>query len=437
MYLFRVVYQGILSYIQIALHLHSKNIEARNMRATIGNNLIVKLKPTGKQYDVRDAKLVGFLIRVNPTGKMSYVCEYKRGKRINLGKVGILTPAQARDKAKEILGDATKGIYPGKKTSEDVINFKDFIRKEYGPWFRTNRKSSKQTMFGLEQHFIKNFGDLSLLEFTPLLIDKWRSKMLEANKKAATANRYIDSLKAALSKAVEWGFIPFNAIAKLKPVKIDVITRARFLDEGEDYRLREALDERENQIKYARCQANQWRKQRGYTELPNLQKQYFVDHLKPMVILSKNTGIRRNELFSIDRERDVNLQLKILTIRDSNAKSGKTRHIPLNEEALHVIKKWIEQTASLEFLFSNKDGNKFTDIKKSWAAVLKSAKIKNFRWHDLRHDFASKLIMAGVDLNTVRELLGHSDIRMTLRYAHLAPEHKANAVAKLIQERAK
>ena len=124
----------------------------------------------------------------------------------------------------------------------------------------------------------------------------------------------------------------------------------------------------------------------------------------------------------------------MLTIEGTYAKSGKTRHIPLNSEALDVLKSWRQQTDSVNLVFPNKNGAPFDNVKKAWTGILSEAKITNFRWHDMRHHFASRLVMADVDLNTVRELLGHADMTMTLRYAHLAPEHKANAVEKLVQK---
>ena len=84
-----------------------------------------------------------------------------------------------------------------------------------------------------------------------------------------------------------------------------------------------------------------------------------------------------------------------------------------------------------DYLFCRKDGKPYADIKKVFRAAVTVAEIDDFRFHDIRHTFASNLIMEGVDLFVVSKLLGHKDIKMTMIYAHLAPEHKTKAVCVL------
>tara|TARA_R110002072_G_scaffold271576_1_gene431557 strand:- start:2266 stop:2895 length:630 start_codon:yes stop_codon:yes gene_type:complete len=205
----------------------------------------------------------------------------------------------------------------------------------------------------------------------------------------------------------------------------------RYLSKTEERLLRNTLDVREEQIIKERNSANDWRESRDYEKLPDLSKLNFIDHLKPMVLLSLNTGLRQGELFNLTWS-NINFNRKILTVFGSMSKSSKARHIPLNNEAYNVLKDWHKQSQiDVSFVFPNKMNKPFDNVRSSWDKLLKDAGIKDFRWHDMRHHFASRLVMAGVDLNTVRELLGHSEISMTLRYAHLAPEHKAEAVSKL------
>lgn len=402
------------------------------MKELIGNSLLSKLKPKEKAYDIWDSKLTGFILRVLPTGTMVYRCEYARGKRITIGKSSVVTPAQARDIAKEILSQTVLGIEPSKKSREQMT-LEQFVTCEYEVWRVTNRKDGISDIKRLKVNFVREFGDRLLSEISTLLIEKWRTQRISHGICSATVNRDIVILKSALSKALEWGLIKEHPLKALKLHKIDSTGKLRYLHGDEERRLEAALHRRNEEIKTARLSANTWREVRGYETLPVLNELVFADHLTPMVLISLNTGLRQGELFHLQWN-DINFDQAFLTIKGDTAKSGKTRHIPLNAIALKTFITWRNNNPDGVLIFPNPKTNKpFDNVAKAWKGILKSAEIENFRWHDMRHHFASKLVMNGVDLNTVRELLGHADIKMTLRYAHLAPEHKANAVERLVK----
>jgi integrase len=197
----------------------------------------------------------------------------------------------------------------------------------------------------------------------------------------------------------------------------------RYLDPHEALRLRDALRDRDQEMRDARVSANAWRKARKEDPLPSLP--HYGDHLTPAVLLSMNTGLRRGELLAL-RWPAVDFKSKQLMVEGDTAKSAQTRHIDLNSEALEVLKNWRKQAPDGERIFP------YASFKTAFAALLRRAKITKFRWHDMRHHFASRLVQAGRPLNTVRELLGHGSLAMTLRYAHLAPGNKREAVDELV-----
>ncbi|MCO6440705.1 MAG: site-specific integrase [Nitrococcus mobilis] len=401
------------------------------MKAAL-NNTMLKNLPEGRDMDIYDTKLIGFVLRLRKSGRHSWRVNYARGKWHTLGRLTDLKPAEAREQAKAILGDAAKGKdVRAESRRAKSATFRDYLKNIYGPWAKAHRKDGAATLARLQACFDSEIGGKRLPEITHWIVEKWRSKRLKDGKAHSTVNRDVTALKSALNRAVEWNVIDANPIAKVKPAKLDRRGVVRYLSDDEETRLRAALAAREEQARAERANANQWRLLRGYPIMPDLRAVPYVDHLRPLVLLAMNTGLRRGELFNL-KWSDVDLIRSILTVHGYGAKSGQTRHIPLNTEALAVLQGWQKTTeASKGLVFPGRDGGRLDNINKSWRGVLSDAGITGFRFHDLRHHFASKLVMAGVDLNTVRELLGHGDLMMTLRYAHLAPEHKAEAVARL------
>ena len=159
------------------------------------------------------------------------------------------------------------------------------------------------------------------------------------------------------------------------------------------------------------------------------------DRLRPILAMALRTGMRRGEILNL-RWKDADLANRQIFIRRS--KSGLSRHVPISEDLFSLR---LELPSRFEggYVFpshlprrgsesSGEANEPLVDIKNSFKAALTEAGIKDFRFHDLRHTFASHLVMQGVDLNTVRELLGHKSPQMTLRYAHLSPGHNRDAI---------
>jgi len=135
--------------------------------------------------------------------------------------------------------------------------------------------------------------------------------------------------------------------------------------------------------------------------------------------------MRRGEILSLTWD---NIDLKNGFILLDLTKNGERREIPINQTVREALD-GVVRRLDIPYVFYNPDTEKkYDNVKRSFKSACRRAGIKDFHFHDLRHTFASQLIMSGIDITTVKELLGHKTLTMTLRYAHLAPSHKVKAV---------
>ena len=406
------------------------------MKAKLTPRVVEAAKPEAGPYEIHDADLKGLLLRVQPSGVKSYIVTWGRGKRRTLGRHPVMTVTGARKAALAALSESAEHGAPlavieaNKPPAEKPITLRAFVEEHFAPWALAHQKAGQATVDAIEPVFGGLF-DRELRTISAFDVERIKAQRLKSGRKPSTVNRDLDRIRGVLSRAVEWGFLADHPLKAVKRAKGADNSRVRYLTPAEEERLRAALVAREAARRASRESGNTWCKERGYGDgRPMWPEDGFTDYLTPMVLVALNTGMRRGELFGLQWEH-VNLAGKLLTITAGNAKSRKARHLPLNTEALDVLTRWQRQGEGAGLVFPSAGGGRMDNINTSWGGIVADAKLADFRFHDLRHTFASKLVMAGVDLNTVRELLGHADIAMTLRYAHLAPDKLAEAVAKL------
>ena len=286
-------------------------------------------------------------------------------------------------------------VKPLEENQKNDLTFETFYKEYYLKWCK-----GRQVYYETLKKYLLNripdwFKKLKLNEIGIRELELLQTQLLNEGKSIATCNRYLSVIKASFTKAYEWEFIPegrLKTIRKVKNLKGEV-KRLRYLTEEE---IRALL---------ANCEP----------------------HLYPIVFTALNTGMRKSEILGLKWS---NVDLKNNLILLEKTKNGERREIPINQALKRVLLDlFVNRRLDTDYVFVNPaTGKRYIDIKRSFNTACKKAGIKDFRFHDLRHTFASHFVMNGVDLKTVQELLGHKKLSMTLRYAHLSQAHKREAV---------
>jgi integrase len=249
-----------------------------------------------------------------------------------------------------------------------------------------------------------HFGDKRLSEITYKDLETYRNKRKATPAQGgsprtdASVNREMALIGHMLNKAVEWEMLGASPFKKGKRLMFkENNQRQRYLTDGEIESLLVACEDLKT----------------------------YSPHLKPLVQLALSTGMRRGELLSLKWEQ---IRHGLIYLRETKANKG--RQIPLNADAEAILaglrrKKHL----TTDFVFSDSKGRRFYDVKRSFTSACRRAALEDTHFHDLRHTFASHLVMNGVSLKAVQELLGHADLKMTMRYAHLSKGHLQEAVA--------
>lgn len=339
---------------------------------------------------------------------------YKRGKvwwccyKSLTGKIErVSTGHTDYDKAIEFLTEkkfnVQKGIEP--EVVQNVNYTFNDLATEYLKWCERQR-SFKSKQIYINQ-LIDDFGNIPLKNFNTMMIEQYQAirlqkgkrlikkdgKVINVGNKPSTVNRLTATLKHAFHKGNDWSMLNEEIFKRLKKVKQleENNRRLRYLSKEECQALINACDV----------------------------------HLKPIVITALNTGCRKEEILSLKWD---NLDMKHGFIFLQNTKNGEKRQTPINSTLRSTLEALPRRLDGSYVFYDPKTGNRYQDVKRSFPTACKRAGIRDFRFHDLRHTFASQLVMAGIDLTTVSKLLGHKDLTMTLRYSHLSPQHMTNAV---------
>jgi integrase len=319
-----------------------------------------------------------------------------RGQRIreSTGLSNKTAAGQAEAIRKAELAEGRAGIVRRNPSPK----FEDFVNNDFLPWSEMQHQSHPRTHLRYRvscNRLVEYFGNLTLESMSASQVEKFKLERFEEVSAAGT-NRDLAALRSMLNYALRKGLIPHNPVHGLK-----------LLPEGPGAMRVVSQSE-----------------QRKYLSKANLL-------LRDVATIMIETGMRPEEVFTIRKE-NIHLTQGYVFVPTGKTRFAR-RNVLVTDSAKRVLRRRAK-TAKGCYVFPGRyDHTKpLTSVKKAHAEALRDAKIKpRFRVYDLRHTFGSRSAMAGVDLPTLKELMGHSDISTTMRYIHPTPEHKVEALKKL------
>ena len=295
--------------------------------------------------------------------------------------------------------DIIEGKYLDKRSIKSVL-FEEFIEEflENYVYLENRRPKNRE---GLLRKIAKSFNGKSLNQIDTRMVRQYLTGLLNVSK-PGTVNRHLTLLRCFFNRAIEWkaldGENPTKGIKKLP----------------EDNERCRWLTDKEQAFLLSHCH--------GIT--------------KVIVTTALQTGLRWNEIMNLKWSQSpesnyVDFDNNVIVIHSTWSKSMKSRFIPLSY-ALRAELVFLKKFVHGEYIFANlKTGKPFNNIRKSFRRAVKNAGLKDLKFHDLRHVFASRLVQKGVDLYVVQQLLGHSTPKMTQRYAHVQPDHFKSAIREI------
>jgi integrase len=308
--------------------------------------------------------------------------------RIRREKVG------KKKKAIDLYSVRKTDVLYGKKFPESMrasnIKFEELSKDtlEYSKTHKASYRMDKSRMAFL----VKEFGQRPAASITPQDIEKWFAADLSEHS-PATVNRYRALLSLVFRQGIRNRKVTANP-ARLVKQRPESRGRVRWLQADEETRLRTVMEAH-------------------------------YPHRIPELDLALNTGIRRGEQYAMTWD-NVDFERRQLHIL--HTKNGEEKYVPLNDSAMAALRTAKQFSNGEAAVFTNRHGEALQSSRQWFNRALTLANIKDFRWHDLRHTFASKLTMLGANLRTVQQLMGHKTLAMTVRYSHLSSAHQQDAV---------